>query len=192
VFGPQHGGARLVAGDFRGEAAHGLRTEAVPLRQQAGGVRFDHQRLVQVERCRGLVHVGWSARRDAGELRCRPDRGKGRPPGACGTADDKLGSVYGEEPAVRPERRGPEATRCRNETDLAGRGVPGGGEYVLRDAMPPGPSHCQVGKGAVSAADHSCHACSVSPGAQALQGTCPSARAAAVTGQRSGGRSRYS
>src|SRR6516165_5466363 len=48
VFRPQPGGARLIAGDFRREAAHCQRTDAVPLRQQAGGILLYHERLVRV------------------------------------------------------------------------------------------------------------------------------------------------
>jgi len=53
---------------------------------------------------------------------------------------------------------------------MAGRLVQGGGQYVLRDTTPPGASRCQAGGYAVSAADQSCHACSVSPAGQALRG----------------------
>jgi hypothetical protein len=173
VLRPQHGGARLVAGYLRGEPAQRLRVQLVPLRQQAGGPGVDHQRLVQVQRGGGLVHPGRGAGRDAGEPGGRPDGGQGGPPGGAGVADDEFGAVHGEEPAVRAERRSPEAARRRNQADLAGRGVQGAGQQVLRDAVQPVPGGGQAGGRAVSAADHGCHGCSVPRGARTLQGQAP-------------------
>jgi hypothetical protein len=87
----------------------------------------------------GLVHPGRGARRDTGELGRRPDGGQGGPPGRGGVADDELGPVHGEEPAVWAERRSLETARRRDQADLAGRGVPGGGRQVFRDAVQPVP-----------------------------------------------------
>ena len=63
---------------------------------------------------------------------------------------------------------------------MAGRPVQGGARHMLHDTMPPGASHRQAGRCAVSAADHGCHACSVSPAGQALRASlgcraCPGA-----------------
>ena len=54
----------LSPGILAAKLAQRLPAEAVPLRQQAGGVRFDHQPPVQVEWGRWLVHPGRGARRD--------------------------------------------------------------------------------------------------------------------------------
>jgi hypothetical protein len=170
VLRPQHGGARLVAGYLRGESAQRLRAQLVPLRQQAGGLGVDHQRLVRVQRGSGLVHLGRGAGRNASELGGRPEGGQGGPPGRGCVADDEFGAVYGKEPAVRAERRRAEAARRRNQADLPRRGVAGGGKQVLRDAVQPVPGGGQAGGWAVSAADHGGHACSVSPGAPTLRG----------------------
>jgi hypothetical protein len=170
VLRPQHRGARPVAGYLGGEPAQRLRAQLVPLRQQAGGPGVDHQRLVRVQRGSGLVHPGRGAGPDAGELGGRPEGGQGGPPGRGGVADDEFGAGHGEEPAVRAERRSAEAARRRNQADLPRRGVPGGGKQVLRDAVRPVPGGGHAGGRAVSAADHGCHGCSVSPGAPTLRG----------------------
>ena len=60
------------------------------------------------------------------------------------------------------------AARRRDQADLTGRGVPGGGQQVLRDAVQPVAGGGQAGGRAVNAADHGGHACFVSPGVPVL------------------------
>jgi hypothetical protein len=106
VLRPEHRGAGLLVRDVRGEPAHALRAEAVPAGQQARRARIDEQRLVQVEWCRGPVHLGRCARGDAGEGRGCPDRGQRRPAGAGHVPDDQVGAVHREVGAIGPERTG--------------------------------------------------------------------------------------
>ena len=172
VLRPENRGAGLLVRDVRGEPAHALRAEVVPAGQQARGSGIDEQRLVEVEWCRGLVHLGRRARGDAGEERGRPDCGQPCPAGARHVPDDQVGALHREVPAVGPEGRGLETIWCGRQADVAGGRVPRGGEHVLGDTVPRGPGLGQESqRNVVLAAADRCHACSVRRAAVALHAT---------------------
>src|SRR5689334_15617209 len=157
VLGPEHGSSRLVARDFRGEPAQRLLTELIPVREHAGRGRIDGQRLVEVERCRGPVHPGRGPGSDAGELRRRPEGGQCRPAAALCAAHDQFGALYGEEPAVFPERRGTEPTRGGHQGDLTGFRVQRCGEDVLGNLVQASAGCSQPGRRAAGAASGNSH-----------------------------------
>ena len=100
--------------------------------------------------------------------RC-PKRRQGRPAAVIRAAGNQFGAVYGEEPAVFPERRGPETTRGGHQSDLTGFSVQRCGEDVLGYLVQPGPGHGQPGGQAACAAGVSSHGSSVSRAESALR-----------------------